>query len=632
MARVRVARTNFSAGEVSSRLLGRTDLRAFENGAALLRNVIIHPTGGVSRRPGLRFIDVAKGPGRLVAAEFKSGEVYLLVFSHFAVDVYRDDVRIAGAATPWTLAQLAQLNWVQTTDSLLVVHPDVPPQEITRRDATNWIIAEWSFSEKGGRKLIPHRKIAPEQTTLNPSGTSGNIAILASDEVFAPDHVGIRLRLNNREVAVTEVVSATEIRADVKQSLTSTQPTEDWTEEAFSAVRGWPAAVCFHQDRLVIGGSRDLPNRLWLSRTARLFDFDMGDGLDDEAMEFAILSDRVSAIRAVFSGRHLQVFTSGAEWMVSGEPLTPSNIQLHRQTRIGSIAARTVPPKDVDGATVFVARSGKQIREFLFTDTEQAYQANDLALLSDHLIEEPVDMDLDQVERLLHVVMADGTMATLTVYRNEQVSAWTLQETAGAFRSVAAVGKETFVLVERVGGIFIEAFDSRLSVDAGILASASTAQATWGGLNHLDGLEVKIVADGAVHPDVVVSLGSIMLSAEACEISAGLAFTHVIEPLPAVMPGTDGGGLGRRVRPVALTFRFLETAALYIDTGRGIVDHPFPRRGTSPLGTQAASFTGDQCLRAYGWRGDLSRSVWRIAQSEPLPFTLLSVTTEMSAN
>ncbi len=517
--------------------------------------------------------------------EFKTGEVYLLVFSDFAIDVYRDDIRIAGFSTPWSFAHLAQINWVQTTDSLLVVHPDVPPQEITRRDASNWIVAEWTFSEKSGRKLAPHRKFAPEQTTLNPSGTSGNIVIVASDEVFTPDHLGIRLRLNDREVAITEVVSATQVRADVKQALTSTQPTNDWSEEATSAVRGWPATVCFHQDRLVIGGSRDLPNRLWLSKTARLFNFDTGDGLDDEAMEFAILSDRVNAIRAVFSGRHLQVFTSGAEWMVSGEPLTPSNIQLHRQTRIGSIVSRNVPPKDVDGATVFVARSGKQIREFLFTDTEQAYQANDLALLSDHLIEEPVDMDLDQVARLLHVVMANGTIATLTVYRNEQVSAWTLQETAGAFRSIATVGDVTFVLVERIGGTFIEALDNRLNVDAGVLMTSSTAEVNWNGLNHLDGQEVKIIADGVVHPERSVALGSITLTAEAKSVAFGLGFTHVVEPLPETMPAAPGGGLGRRVRPVALTFRFLETAALHIDTGRGITDYPFPRRGSRSAGS-----------------------------------------------
>lgn len=631
MARFKVVKTNFAAGELSPQLLGRTDLRAYESGAARLRNVIIHPTGGVSRRPGLRFVDSAKGPGRLIPADFGANEVYLLVLTAFSVDVYRDGQRVAGFATPWSQAHLDQINWIQSADALLVVHPEVPPQKISRRSASEWTVGDWSFSETGGRKRSPHRKFAPEETVLDPSGTSGNITITASQPVFASDHVGVRLRLVNREVVVSAVETESTVRADVRETLTSAQPTADWTEEAFSPVRGWPAAVCFHQDRLVIGGSRDLPNRLWLSRTARLFDFDLGSGLDDEAIEFAILSDRVNAIRAVLSSRHLQVFTTGAEWMVSGAPLTPSNIQLHRQTQIGSIGRRTVPPRDVDGATVFAARTGKDVREFVFTDTEQAYQANDLALLASHLIAEPVDMDLDQSARLLHVVMANGSMATLTVYRNEQVSAWTLQETQGAFRSVATVGDLTYVLVERPGGVFVEVLDDRLGVDAGVLAEAGAAKVAWTGLDHLEGQIVKVVADNGIHPDLTVSGGQVVLAAEATSVAVGLTFTHIVEPLPSVAPAA-GGGAGRRTRPVALTFRFLNTAALYVDTGRGVIDCPLRRLGTSALGANIDLFTGDRSLRAYGWRKDASRSVWRIEQSAPLPFTLLSVASEMSSN
>ena len=500
MAKVRSIKTNFAAGELSPRLLGRTDLRAFENGAAKLRNVFIHPTGGVSRRPGLRYVGTARGRGRLVPAEFRTDEVYLLVFTGEVADVYGDGAPVATFPTPWSAEQLAQLNWVQSADALLVVHPDVPPQKIVRRGTTDWTISTWSFSQRDGRICSPHRKFVDEQVTLKPGGTSGNMLVTASAAVFKPGHVGVRLRIANREVAVTEVVSETQVRVDVKQTLVGTQATENWSEEAFSAVRGWPAAVCYHQDRLVIGGSRDLANRLWMSRTSQPFDFDLGDGLDDQAIEFSILSDQLNAIRAVFSGRHLQVFTSGAEWMVSGDPLTPSNIQLHRQTRVGSIVTRTVSPKDIDGATVFVARSQNQIREFLFADTEQAYQANDLSLLADHLIDHPVDMDLDQASRLLHVVMANGTMATLTIYRNEQISAWTLQETQGAFISVAAVGDETYVLVERAGGSFIEVFDSRLGVDAGRFSVADVPQMAWSELDHLDGETVRSQLTASCNP------------------------------------------------------------------------------------------------------------------------------------
>ncbi|HEX9703095.1 MAG TPA: hypothetical protein VGA19_09595, partial [Rhodospirillales bacterium] len=430
MTRLTTHKTSFTSGEIAPALLGRGDLRAYENGAARLRNVFIHATGGVSRRPGFRYLDTARGAGRLVAFEFNTEQVYLLAFTDLFVDVYRDGVAVAAIATPWTEDQVHQVVWVQSADTLLVVHPEVPPKKLTRTSDTDWTIADWTFVEDQGRIFQPHHKFAGADVTLTPSATTGSITLTASADVFVAGHAGTRFRIENKEVEIAAVTSATLATATVKETLGSTGAVKDWEEQAFSAVRGWPASVSFHQDRMVIGGSRDLPNRLWLSKSADLFNFDLGEGLDDEAIEFAILSDQVNAVRAVFSGRHLQVFTSGAEWMVTGDPLTPANVQLRRQTRVGSPTARAVPPRDVDGATLFVPRNEPGLREFLFTDVEQAYQATDLATLARHLIEAPVDQDFDTSRRLFFLVMESGTLATVTIFRAEQVTAWSLQETA----------------------------------------------------------------------------------------------------------------------------------------------------------------------------------------------------------
>ena len=88
MAHVRIAKTSFASGEVSPWLIGRGDLRAHENGAARLRNIYVHPTGGLIRRAGLRYVATARGRGRLVPLEFNTEQVYLLVFSHRHVNVY----------------------------------------------------------------------------------------------------------------------------------------------------------------------------------------------------------------------------------------------------------------------------------------------------------------------------------------------------------------------------------------------------------------------------------------------------------------------------------------------------------------------------------------------------------------
>lgn len=634
MVKITQQKTSFAAGEISPRMLGRGDLRAYENGAAKLRNVFVHPTGGLSRRAGLRYVDTAQGPGRLIAFEFNTDQVYLLAFTEARIDVYKDGARAARIAAPWTAAQIAKIVWVQSADTLLVVHPDVPPKKITRASHASWALADWVFAggPSGERIRQPFHKFAAADTTLRASATSGGVTLSASADAFQPGHAGARFRMQNRELEITAVVSATRARARVREPLASASATRDFEEQAFSAARGWPASCCFHQDRLVIGGSRDLPNRLWLSRSSDLFNFDLGEGLDDEGIEFAILSDQVNAIGAVFSGRHLQIFTSGAEWMASGEPLTPSNIQLNRQTRIGSPVGRTVPPRDVDGATLFVSRSGRELREFIFADIEQAYQARDVAAAAGHLVNAPVDADYDTPGRLLYLVMGDGTLGTVTMYRSEQVTAWSLQETAGAFLSVALAGGDVYVMVRRAGGVFIERFDAALNVDAALSGRADAPKAVWTGLGHLDGETVRVAADGADRGPAAVRRGAVKLEYAATGVDIGLPFSHTVEPLPPHV-ATDGGGTqGGKVRLVSATLRLLDTAALHMDTGKGLVEAPFKTFGGGLLDSAPARFTGDKLVRAFGWRRDAAAPLWRIEQDTPLPFHLLSVTTHISVN
>jgi len=634
MPHLRTQKNSFTGGEISPILLGRGDLTAYSTGAARLRNVFIHPTGAVSRRPGLRYVTAARGPGRLVAFEFNTEQVYLLAFSDGKIDIYPDpeggEHRELDA--PWTEAQIGQINWTQSADTLLVVHPEVPPKKISRTADGTWTITDWAFYEKDDKIYQPYHKFADDEVTVTPSGTSGTITLTASAEAFVEGHVGTRLRIETKEVEVTAFTSATQVQAATKETLESAEATKDWEEQAFSAMHGWPVSVAFHQDRMVIGGSRDLPNRLWLSKSADLFNFDLGEGLDDEGIDFAILSDQVNAVRAVFSGRHLQVFTSGAEWMVTGDPLTPGNIQLRRQTRIGSPVDRTIPPRDVDGATLFVSRSLTELREFVYADIEQAYQADDLSILARHLLASPRDQDFDKRKRLLHMVMEDGTLATVTVYRAEKVTAWTLQETDGAFRSVAVVGDEVYALVERDGEQLIEVFDDEMAVDSGLSGTAEEAQDEWGDLSHLEGRTVKVLADGAVRGDAQVADGQVILDPPAKAVQMGLGFTHVIEPLPPAPPEVGGASQGGKIRHIESTFRLHETAALRLDTGRGFMEIPFKRFGGNALDSPPPAFTGDKIVRAFGWKDTGTVSLWRIEQDVPLPFTLLSVSSKISAN
>lgn len=619
----RQVKNSFTAGELAPEMLGRADLRAYANGAARLRNVVLHPTGGLSRRPGLRHLHTLPGPVRLVPFEFNTEQTYLLAFHDGGMQVLMGDAVVAAVAGPWQGWMLPNLAFTQSADTLLVTHPDLPPQRITRTGHTSWQAGFWPF-----RRRPLFRFMGTEALKVSASGTTGTVLLTGEGNLFAGMLPGDHFRFRGARGTIMQVLSPGQASFQLDDPLADAGWSDDWEESALSARRGWPTAACFHQDRLVLGGSRDLPNRLWLSRSGALWDFDLGRGLDDEGIEFGLMGDQVNAIRHVFSGRHLQVFTTGGEWMVSGEPLTPASIQVTRQTRIGSSPARSVPPVDVDGATIFAARSGRAIHEFAYTEVSQAYQSSDLGLVASHLMQDPVAMAYDQVRRLLHVVMADGGCATLTLFRAEQVTGWTRQETQGAFRAVAELDGRVFFAVERFGSWRLERLDAALNLDAALDGASPAAQDRWSGMAHLEGREVGVLADGAPRAPALVQGGAVLLDPPASAVQLGLAYAHEVEPLPPEMQ-TPLGARRAPLRLVGVTFRLLATPALSADLGRGLQPVPFRRLDTALLDAAPAPFTGEVRLSALGWRRDATRPLWRIGGDAPLPMTLLSVSTEM---
>lgn len=622
-------KTNFTAGQVSPLIYGRGDLGIFENGARTLENVIIHPTGGISRRRGLRCIDKISGAARLLPFEFNTEQTYLLCFLNQKLRIYRDNVFISELETPWTLAQLDSINWTQSADTLLVVHPDVAPKQISRYDGDVWKVEDWEYYTEDGMVYCPYYNFFQKKENLRPSGTSGTVTLTADNDIFSPEYVGSRIRINEGEVKITAYVNAKQLIGETGKNLNNANQTADWEESSFSNRRGWPNSVTFHQDRMVIGGSKSLPNRLWLSKSSDLFNFDLGEGLDDEAIEFAILSDQVNAIKAVVSARHLLVFTTGAEWMVTGQPLTPESIQLSRQTKVGMYTGCYVPPQNVDGATLFVSSGGRQIREFLFADVEQAYQAKDLTLLSSEIIKNPRDCIYHSDDSVLYVVLGDGSVSCLTTYRTEQVNAWSKLKTDGSFRSVAAIGDDIYFCVSRKNGWFIEKMEDDWWVDCSTRLTSETPRKHWEGLDIYNGSEVSVVADDFTIGLYEVENSAIDLEEAASEIIVGYPYEHVIEPLP-FMQESARPWPPKALRVVQGLFRIIRSRSFRINIGGGYFEVPLKKMYRDRLlDAPAISYDGDVELRSLGWVKDMERPIWSIRSSVPVPFTLLSAVIEV---
>ncbi len=254
-------------------------------------------------------------------------------------------------------------------------------------------------------------------------------------------------------------------------------PTGDWEEQSFSAVRGYPAAVAFHENRLWFGGTIGEPDGLWSSQSGEYFNFDVGTALDAESIQIKSSIGEINTIKHIVSNRDLQVFTSTSEFIVPAfdqNPVSPSNAMIRRQTPFG---ASDVRPYVFDGATVYVQKSGSIVREFIYSDAEDAYVGNAVSTLSGHLIKNPVQMTalqaaIDRAENYVFVLNDDGTIAVFNSNRAEKRAGWSEFTTHadGAFHSVCTIDDRVFVVGKYDKGdatkkLILMEFDSTYNLD-----------------------------------------------------------------------------------------------------------------------------------------------------------------------
>lgn len=101
MPRASIAQTNFTAGEISPRLLARSDVDRYANGVKTLTNFIVHPHGGATRRPGTLFAAEAKytTATRVIPFEFGTTAAYALEFGNKYIRFFKDSAQLTVSPT-----------------------------------------------------------------------------------------------------------------------------------------------------------------------------------------------------------------------------------------------------------------------------------------------------------------------------------------------------------------------------------------------------------------------------------------------------------------------------------------------------------------------------------------------------
>jgi len=660
MSRVTSFQSNFTTGEIDPLLRSRTDIKQYYNGLSSATNVLVQPQGGVTRRPGLQYVGTipsASNPQsgcRLVPFEFSTTQSYMLLFVNNRMYVYKGGVLQTGInggsddylTTSIASANIGTMNWTQSADTLIIVQEDMAPKKIVRGGShSTWTISDISFDFTP--KYAFTLSTSEPSGTVTPSAVDGNVTLTASASVFASGNINdyVEAKDGIGRARIVDFTSATSVKAIVEVPFFSTDALAngDWILEtdyvdAWSGTYGYPRSCVFHEGRLYFGGSKTLPTGVWASRVNDFFDFNPGEGLDDDGIFFTIDTDQMNAINGIVSGRDLQLFTKGGEFYLPQSdlnPITPSNVVVRPSTRRGSKDG--IRPVIAESGTLFIQRSGKSLREFNFSDVELSYISNNISLLSSHLLKAPSDMALrratstDEGDLLLIVNGTDGNLTTYSILKGQQVVAPSSQTTDGDFINVGVDVDTTYFVIKRsINGSTVynvEKWNDDFTLDSAVqyssVAGNLPGSTSISGLTHLEAKSVKVINNGRTLADETVSSGAITSDeTPATYIEVGLDYTPTITTMPVETQLPSGTIIGMKKRILEATLILYLTENITLN-GSDVSVETFP----VTLGSNNI-FTGKKRimpLMGYDNQGQIT-----ISQSAPLFFTLLGLEYKVS--
>lgn len=372
---------------------------------------------------------------------------------------------------------------------------------------------------------------------------------------------------------VTGFTSSTSVSAAVVKNLGGTDSTEIWDEGAWSTRRGHSSAVTLHEGRSWWGGKGKV--RGSVSDAFESFD-DEVEG-DSGPITKTIGGGTVDTVNWLLSSTRLFIGTDSAEFILRSstldEPLTATNASMKAPSTQGSAP---VPPVLIDTTGMFVQKSQERVFDIDFKVEKDDFQSDDASkLIPEFLAPKVARMAVQrQPDTRVHCVLKDGTAMVLIYDDLENVKCWVSMTTDGLYEDVHVLPdtsedrvyysikrtinsatvrylEKTSLESECVGGTLNKQADS-------FYHYSGSATATITGLDHLEGEEVVVWADGvdlSPHTDdqdwtqttYTVTSGQIVLATTVSEAIIGLPYTGQWKSTKLAY-GAEGVSMGQQKR------------------------------------------------------------------------------------
>jgi len=152
--------TDFSAGELSPKVSGRFDLPIYSKGCLTLENMLVTPTGMVTKRPGTVYQGVCDGvtaKSRIIPYVYSPDESYLIELTAGEIRVWRNGSPGSSSATPsWSATQIWEVQYAQDHRGIYFVHHSFAPAALIRTALDTFTYGNISYIYYAGGTLTSH--------------------------------------------------------------------------------------------------------------------------------------------------------------------------------------------------------------------------------------------------------------------------------------------------------------------------------------------------------------------------------------------------------------------------------------------------------------------------------------------
>lgn len=403
--------------------------------------------GGIRKRGGTQAIAQTAGAVRILPFTLSHSQAFILVFKPNQIDILDPEgLLIKSLTTPYTAADIKELNYCQNRHQFYIAHPKHPLKWLrTSEDLTNWSIDDFQYavppleeidtpsiavkpSEKAtGKKAIltaslyeaydntkrylvgdvcwyvmPVGRIyfrairitqgnVPTGGTLDATGPipdpNWEVTSVSQADAFTAADVNKFAFINEGIIRIDEFISKSEVRGEIllKLSTDIEAIANSWTfkQDIFTSNLGYPKAVANYQQRLVLGGTTSYPNYVWFSRVGDVTNF-LPTVSDGDSFTVSASSDQLSNVLHLAQSRGVVVFTGGSEQSISAATtLSPTNANIVESTAYG--ITESIRPIKVGSELLFVQKSGERLRSLIYDYSVDSLVSNELTVLASHI-------------------------------------------------------------------------------------------------------------------------------------------------------------------------------------------------------------------------------------------------------